>query len=190
MGKVTIGPGAFLYPMPIMLVGANVGGRPNYLTVACWCVVNRDPPIILVALNKNRYTNIGIKGNGTFSVNIPCVKMVKITDYCGIVSGHEVDKSHLFKTFYGKLETAPMIEECPLNLECKLHQIIEFQTNAAFIGEIIEVYSEDRYLTNGFPDIKKIDPIIFSRHENIYWKMGENLAQAYNVGKNLKSNSR
>ena len=60
--------------------------------------------------------------NGVFSINLPSVEMVEATDYCGVVSGHKVDKSGLFKVFYGKLETAPMIEECRLNMECKLVQ--------------------------------------------------------------------
>ena len=187
MEKLEIGAKTFLYPMPTTLVGANVRGKPNYLTVAYCGILNHTPPVISVALGKAHYTNIGIKENGSFSVNIPSEELAKITDYCGLVSGHKVDKSNLFQTFYGKLETAPMIRECPLNLECKLMQTLEFAVGEVFIGEIVAVYSEDRYLTGGLPDIKKINPIIFSMHDNNYWKVGEHLGRAWSIGKDLKS---
>jgi flavin reductase (DIM6/NTAB) family NADH-FMN oxidoreductase RutF len=187
MNKIEIGAKTFLYPMPTTLVGANIAGKPNYLVVAYCGIVNHSPPAISIALGKAHYTNIGIKENRTFSVNIPSEKLVKITDYCGLVSGHKVDKSDLFETFYGKLETAPMIRECPLNLECNLIQTVELSIDEVFIGEIVAAYSEDRYLTDNLPDIKKMKPIIFSMHDNSYWKVGEHLGSAWNVGKELKS---
>jgi flavin reductase (DIM6/NTAB) family NADH-FMN oxidoreductase RutF len=142
--------------------------------------------MIAVNSSKAHYTNAGIKENGTFSVNIPSEDMVIITDYCGIVSGKTVDKSTIFETFYGKLETAPMIKECPINLECKLVQTLDYgYTHEVFIGEIVEAYSEDRYLTGGLPDIKKIKPIVFSMHDNNYWKIGEHLGRV-GIGKKFK----
>ena len=120
MTKKSIGAKTFLYPMPTVLVGAQVEGIPNYLAVAYCGIAHHDPPMIAVSLGKNHYTNIGIKANGTFSVNIPSEDMVEVTDYCGIVSGKKEDKSPLFTSFYGKLKTAPMIEQCPINLECRV----------------------------------------------------------------------
>ena len=184
MEKIAIGAKTFLYPMPTTLVGANVGGKPNYLTVAYCGIVQHNPALIAVSSGKKHYTNAGIKENGTFSVNIPSEELVTITDYCGIVSGTSVDKSILFEPFYGKLKTAPMIKECPLNLECKLVQTLDYGGSAEiFIGEIVEAYSEEQYLTNGLPDIKKIKPIVFSMHDNTYWKIGEHLAPAFKIGK-------
>lgn len=100
------------------------------------------------------------------------------------MSGTSVDKSILFEPFYGTLKTAPMIKECPLNLECKLVQTLDYGGSAEiFIGEIVEAYSEEQYLTNGLPDITKIKPIVFSMHDNTYWKIGEHLAPAFKIGK-------
>ncbi len=144
--------------------------------------------MIEITLGKRHYTNTGIKENGTFSVNIPSEEMVTVTDYCGIVSGKDIDKSPLFETFYGRLKTAPMIRECPINLECKLVQTLEFSgMNEIFIGEIVEAYAEEKYLTNGLPDIKKVKPIIFSMHDNNYWKIGEHLGRAWSIGKEFKN---
>ncbi|MFX0202911.1 MAG: flavin reductase [Candidatus Hodarchaeota archaeon] len=103
MKKIAIGTKTFLYPMPTTLVGANVHGKQNYLVIANCGIMNHNPPIILMVLNKRHYINDGIKENSTFSVNISSVDMVKITDNCGLFSGNKVDKSQLFETFYGIL---------------------------------------------------------------------------------------
>ena len=116
--KKEIGARNCLYPLPTTIVGAEVDGKPNYVTIAHVGIM--DMLSVSLGMNKSHYTNAGIKTNGTFSVNIPSVKMIKETDYCGLFSGKLRDKSTLFKTFYGKLKTAPMIEECSVNMECEL----------------------------------------------------------------------
>jgi flavin reductase (DIM6/NTAB) family NADH-FMN oxidoreductase RutF len=99
---------------------------------------------ISLGMNKGHYTNAEIKEHGTFSVNIPSIDMVTKTDYCGLVSGRRVDKGALFETFYGKLGSAPMIKECPVNMECRLIQTIDFPRHDIFIGEIAETYCDER----------------------------------------------
>jgi len=173
---------SFLYPMPATLVGANIEGKPNYLVIAFCGVMNAHPPIISVSINQSHFTNIGIIENKTFSVNIPSADMAVKTDYCGLVSGSEVDKSGVFTSFYGKLKTAPMIEECPLNLECRLVQTIDFDVDTAYIAEIVGVYTDERYLTDGRLDVKKIDPLLFSTHERAYYRVGDYIGQAWNIG--------
>jgi len=185
MEKKQISAKPFMYPMPTMLIGANISGKPNFMTIAFCQMLCSSPPIFGLASMKTHYTNIGIKKNRTFSINIPSEEMVKATDYCGLVSGHKVDKSKVFDIFYGNLGTAPMIQECPINMECKLVQILEFGNNEIFIGEIVGSYAEERYLTDGLPDIKKISPIIFSM-DTSYWKVGGFLGKAYSVGKGFE----
>lgn len=185
MKKTETGIDAISYPMPCSLVGANIDGKPNYLTVAFFSMVNVKPPFIAVSLGKIHYTNPGIKENGTFSVNIPSKEMIEAIDYCGIVSGKKYDKSSLFGTFYGKLGTAPMIEECPYNLECKLVQTVELPVDEIFIGEIVAAYSDERYLVNGVPDLGKMDPVFLSMSDRTYWSFGNNFAKAWEVGKKL-----
>jgi flavin reductase (DIM6/NTAB) family NADH-FMN oxidoreductase RutF len=82
--------------MPCSLVGAKISGKPNYLTVAWFTMVNPKPPYVLVSLNKAHYTDAGVKENQTFSVNIPSAEIADRTDYCGLVSGHRFDKSAVF----------------------------------------------------------------------------------------------
>jgi flavin reductase (DIM6/NTAB) family NADH-FMN oxidoreductase RutF len=187
MAKINVQLRTFLFPMPTTIIGANVNGKPNYLTIAYCGTVQADPPMLSVALNRHHYTNAGIKVNRTFSVNIPSEKMVEITDYIGINSGHKVDKSGIFKCFYGQLNTAPMIHECPLNMECRLVQVVDIPgRDELFIGEIVSIYSEKQYLSGDMPDINKIRPIIFSYGDNNYWKLGEYLGPAWEIGKEYK----
>lgn len=103
MGKVDVSLNGFSYPMPCALVGVNVEGKPNYLTVAWFSMVNLKPPYIGIALGKIHFTNPGIKENGSVSINIPSSDMVEVTGYCGIVSGKKYDKGQESKTFYGTL---------------------------------------------------------------------------------------
>ncbi len=135
MSKVEIGSDRIYYPMPCSLVGANVAGKANYLTVAWFSMVNPEPAYLAVAMNKAHYTNSGIKANGTFSVNIPSSDMAEKTDYCGMVSGRKFDKAAIFETFYGKLETAPMIKEFPFNVECRLVQTVDLPAEELFSGK-------------------------------------------------------
>ena len=169
-------------PMPTTLVGAVVEGKANFMAVAWVSRVNTKPPMIAIAVNKERHTRKGIVENKTFSVCIPSVEMEELTDYCGVVSGRDVDKSQLFEVFYGELGTAPMIAECPVNIECKLSQIVELPTHGLFIGEIVEAYSEDRFLTDGKPDIKKTNPFLLTLPDRKYWAFGEQVGLAWKDG--------
>ncbi len=138
-------------------------------------------------MHKSHYTNIGIRENRTFSINLPSVKMVKETDYCGIFSGKKVDKTKLFDTFYGKLETAPMIKECPLNMECQLIKTVDFPDHDVFVGEVVETYVDETCLTDEIVDFSKIQPILFVMNDRSYWKLGERFAKAWNIGNELKN---
>ena len=184
MNKIEIAPERVHYPMGCSLVGASVSGKPNYLTVAWFSMANPKPPYVMVALNKVHYTNKGIKENGTFSVNIPSAEMVEATDYCGLVSGSKYDKSNVFETFYGKLKTAPMIKECPFNAECKLIQTVDLPMEELFIGEIVGVFTEERYLTGGVPDIRKMNPILLVPQKK-YVTVGAEVGPAWEMGKKL-----
>lgn len=185
MNKIEITSETIFYPMPCSIVGAVVNGKPNYLAVAWFSMVNFRPPCIGISLSKVHYTNPGIKENGHFSINIPSADMVDVTDYCGIVSGKKYDKASRLETFHGRSGTAPMIKECPYNIECRLVQVLDLPSNEFFVGEIIAVYSDDRYLTDGIPDMKKINPLILSMPESSYLTAGDHIAEAWGTGKKL-----
>jgi len=174
-----------LYPMPTTLVGALVNDKPNYLAIAHVGIM--DLGSVSLGMGKAHYTNKGIKEKRTFSVNIPSVKMVKEVDYCGLVSGKNEDKSSLFKTFYGKLKTAPMIDECAINMECELVKTIDFSTHEVFVGRVVGTYCDESVLTAGVLDFGKVQPLLFVMNDRSYWKLGDKFAKAWDIGKTLKS---
>ena len=177
------GAGNCLYPLPTTLVGSLVDGKPNYATIAHVGIMAYVA--VSVSMGKMHHTNVGIRENGTFSVNIPPVGLVKETDYCGLVSGRHADKSTLFEAFYGKLETAPMIRECPLNMECRVIHTVDFPTHDIFIGEIVSTYCDEECLRDGVIDFVKVQPVLFV-NDRRYWGLGEPFAEAWSVGKALK----
>ena len=189
MAKVSMGARTLLYPLPTVLVGANVDGKPNFSTYA-WCgIVNSNPPMLSVAFQHQRHTLKGVKQNGTFSVNIPSVELVKETDYCGTVSGRETDKvaDCKFSIFYGKLANAPLISECPINLECRALHILNLGSHEMVVGQIEEVYATDSCLTDGEPDVTKIKPFLWVTHPtNQYWTFGKPIGEAFSIGRQME----
>ena len=187
MKKITIDTSAaFLYPMPMVLVGSVVEGKANFMAVAWVSRVNFKPPLFAIALGPH-LTNKGIDENKEFSINIPGVSLIEKIDYCGLVSGSKIDKSELFNVFFGELGKAPLIEECPVCMSCSLFDAVRLPTNTLYIGEPKEVFTEENYMTDNKVDIKKVNPFTLTMPDNHYWSVGENLGRAWNIGKSLKN---
>lgn len=185
MGKIKIDNNAFVYPMPMTLVGSVVDGKVNFMAVGWVSRVNFKPPLIAVALGPH-YTNKGIEEQRAFSVNIPDINLIEKTDYCGLVSGNKTDKSGIFTVFYGDLIGAPLIKECPVCLACRLYETVKLPSNTLFIGEIIEAFAEEIDMTDGKPDIKKINPFTLTMPDNRFWEVGNQIGKAWHQGKNFK----
>ena len=170
-------------PFPTILVGADVNGRPNYATAGACGVVSLKP-VLYISLKSTHYTTSGVKENGFFSVNIPPADLVQKTDYCGIVSGHNVDKSNVFTQFYDKLGRAPMISECSMNILCKVIQTMPMFDFDFFLGEIAAVYINEKCLTDGRPDPLKINPMIMMGGS--YCSLGRVVGSMFREGKTFK----
>lgn len=187
MKKTTIGPQVMLYPTPTVLVGALVGDKPNLMTVAACGIASGKPPALSIAINKTRYTLKGIEEHGTFSVNTPSSKLLKEVDFCGIYSGKKRDKSKIFQVFYGALKTAPLIRECPLNIECKVIHSLDLSSHSLIVGEIVETHIDDECIIDGEVDPEKIDPITYILGPAQYRLLGEVIGTAFHVGQDKKS---
>lgn len=170
--NIDIGPRALMYPLPTVLLGATVEKKPNYSTIGNCGILSLNPMTVYVASVKHHYTNKGINTNKAFSINIPDPKIIKQTDYCGLVSGARRDKTKIFHSFYGETGSAPMIEECPVNIECRLTKIININAMEICIGTVAAAYLDDSCLQKGLPDIKKINPVLYSL-DRTYWIIGE-----------------
>jgi flavin reductase (DIM6/NTAB) family NADH-FMN oxidoreductase RutF len=185
MTRVEIDRNAFVYPMPMTLVGSVVDGVDNFMAVGWVSRVNFRPPMIAVALG-DHHTNKGLHDNGEFSVNVPGKDLLEATDYCGLVSGERVDKSDLFPVFRGELPNAPMIETCPVTMECRVVEYLELPTNEVFVGQIHKAYCLEDHLTDGRPDIEKIEPFTLTMPDNNFWLVGENAGRAWGSGKGYR----
>ncbi|MFH0803013.1 MAG: flavin reductase family protein [bacterium] len=179
--KKELGAKNCLYPLPTTLVGALVEGKPNFIAIAHVGILS--PGTISLGINKAHYTNAGILEHKTFSVNFPSLNQIEVTDYCGLVSGRDVNKGRLFDVFYGNLKTAPMARECPLNMGCRLLQTLDFKTHDIFIGEIVETFCDEEALTEDVVDLEKLQPFLFSMHDRSYWTVGEKCGLAWHEGK-------
>ena len=186
MTKKRIDPGPFIVPMPLVLIGSTVDGKPNFMPAAFVGIVNFMPPTIACGLSPTHHTCKGIEASRTFSINIPSPDMACAADWCGLNSGVMTDKSSIFNVFYGELKTAPMIEECRLAAECKLIQSTPLGVDTLYLGEIVASHVEEDALTGGKVDWAKLSPYPFTFPDNQYWKMGERFARAWSCGKTFK----
>jgi flavin reductase (DIM6/NTAB) family NADH-FMN oxidoreductase RutF len=189
MTKKQFGPQPWLFPNPTVLVGTVFDGRADFAPYA-WCGVSGgEPPTLSIGIRHTRHTLKGILQNRAFSVNIPSATLLKETDYCGMVSGATVDKAAVcgFEVFYGGLRAAPLIEQCPVNLECELLHTLDLGVHVLVVGRVIEAHVSEDCLSDGQPDIMKIQPVIYSRGATArYNAVGEVIGRAFDAGKALR----
>lgn len=180
-----------LYPSLTTILGTTINGRPNFITIAHVGIMNHgDPQYISFGVSKTHYSNQGILENKIFSVNIPSTNLVTETDYFGIVTGKNTDKSQVLDIFYEEYEHAPMLSQCPVTMVCRLARTIDFETHDIFVGEILATYANEEVLNNDKIDIKRLDPLLFDMSSIKYWSLGTEVAGAWNAGKSLKKHLR
>jgi len=187
--KIKINKLPYIYPVPIVLVGANVNGVPNFETIGDVGLMGIKPPIVYVSSGANHHTNQGILENQTFSINYPTTDMLPVIDYCGQVSGKEVDKGALFEIFYGELLNAPMIQVCPVCLECRVIKTFSIQHRQIFVGEVVTTHIEEVFVSEQdgrqvIADLLQLDPILYAL-DNRYYKIGEPIGTGYQEARKL-----
>ena len=187
--KKSLGANTILYPAPVLIIGTyDENEKPNVMNAAWGGICCSKPPCVTVSLRKATYTYSNIVNSKAYTLNIPSEKYAKQADYFGMVSGKNEDK--FLKTgltaIKSSLVNAPIIEEFPLSLECKLIHTFEIGLHTQFIGEIIDVKINENMLDEkGIPDIDKIKPIIFSPAVRTYHGLGKTLGKAFSIGKDI-----
>ena len=176
----------FCLPWTQTILGTHLQGKANFMALDWLTRVNFNPPMLGICVNPHNASHGAIVETGMFSINVPDEDTVAETDYTGLVSGRKIDKSALFEVFYGELDAAPMIARCPLTMECRLYRSVELPSHTLFIAEMVTVYTEERFLTDGKPDMGKIRPFLLSMPENAYWSLGSRLGNAWDSGKKLR----
>lgn len=176
----------FCLPWTQTILGTHLEGKPNFMALDWLTRANFNPPMLGICVGKHNASHTAILDTHEFSINVPSVEMVEVTDYTGLVSGKKIDKSGLFDVFYGELKSAPMITDCPITMECKVTEPVDLPSNYFFIAEILNIYSEEKFLTDGKPDVKKVNPFLLTMPDNRFWAVGECLGKAWDAGKALR----
>ena len=189
MGKQFWKPGNMLYPLPAVMVSCQrEGEKPNIITAAWVGTVCSDPVMVSVSVRPQRYSYDIIRETGEFVINLTTEALAKAADYCGVRSGRDVDKfkeMHLTPCASGKI-SAPGIMESPVNIECRVKEIIKLGSHDMFLAEVVGVDVDEEYLDeNGKFHLNETGLIAYSHGE--YFTLGNCVGTfGYSVRKKSK----
>ena len=176
MAKVIRKPGTVLYPIPAVMVSCGVGERANIITLAWVGTLCSEPPLVGIGVRPSRYSHGLIQQVGEFVVNLPAASQAKWVDYCGMVSGRDEDKWAAcgFTPAPATEVQVPLIAECPVNIECRVQQVLSLGSHDLFIGQVVAVQMDEAVLDErGRLDFAKAKPFAYRGGE--YRQVGERL---------------
>lgn len=187
MAKQIWKPGNMVYPLPAVMVSVGTkSGETNIITIAWTGTICTNPAMLYISVRPERHSYQMIKESGEFVVNLTTQALAHVTDYCGVRSGKDVDKWKETGLTRGKanaLAFAPIIEECPVNIECKVTEIKELGSHDMFIAEVVSVQVSEEYMDeNGKFCLSETGLIAYSHGE--YLSLGEKIGSfGYSVKK-------
>jgi len=188
MEKEKFKAGNMLYPLPVVMVSCGDGEKDNIITVAWAGTICTNPPMLSISVRPERYSYGIIEMTKEFVINLTTEGLAKATDYCGVRSGRDIDKFKEMKLtkVYGDYVKAPMILESPVNIECRLKDIVKLGSHDMFIADVVGVHVNKELLNDkGKLELNKSKPIVYSHGE--YYSLGSLLGTfGYSVRKNTK----
>ncbi|TES91800.1 MAG: flavin reductase family protein [Candidatus Cloacimonadota bacterium] len=152
-----------IFPRPVTLVTSHSGEGDNIITLSWVGTVCSVPPVVGIGIRKSRFSYSHIEKSGEFVVNIPGADLIREADFCGTRSGRDIDKfkkTGLTKE-HAKLVNAPLIKECPINIECKLIKTVIFGSHTLFLGEVVGTHIDEKILREGKFDDEKFQPLAY-----------------------------
>ena len=184
--RKNFGAKTWAYPMPVFIVGTyDENGIPNAMNAAWGGIYDTNQ--VMLCLSHDHKTTENIKKNGAFTVSFATASTVAPSDYVGIVSANDEPRKFAKAGFHAtksEFVNAPIIDELPMTLECRL---VKFNEDGICIGDIVNVSADESILDdNGKIDAKRLDPIIYDGVTHAYWRFGEKIGQAFSDGKNIK----
>lgn len=190
--KIQLGPTDILFPIPVALIGCGTFDEPNIITVASIGMLSSTPPTIGISIVKSRYSLELIRKTGGFTVNIPMATQLEQVDFCGIVSGEAVDQFH--ETAFHKMKShtvnAPIIEDCPFNIECRVMDEIVLGDYVLILGEVVETHvNHDVAERDGLKTSINIDglkPLVYCSTIREYRRIGKKLGDGFIAGLSIK----
>ena len=186
MGKQHWKPGNMLNPVPAVMVSvADKDGKANIITVAWAGTICTNPPMVSISVRPSRYSYHMIEETGEFVINLTTRELVKACDYCGVVSGRDVDKFQKMNLTPLAMESTsvPAIKESPVNIACRVTEKKELGSHTMFLAEVIGVTVDDSHMDEtGKFHINETGLVMYSHGE--YFLMGEKLGKfGYSVKK-------
>ncbi len=189
MSKKKLESSALIYPVMTALISCQGNeGKPNIITVSWGGILSTYPPVVGISIQKTRHSHGLIIETQEFVINMPSEDMLWIVDYCGWISGTEEDKFNKTKLtpIPGKEVNVPLIKECPINLECKVKDIISLEPYDLFIGEVVATVADEEILLPGADkaemisfkeviDVTKCKPISYVPGSGKYWTLKEGI---------------
>ena len=190
INKISWKAGNMLYPLPAVMVSlTDKEGNSNIITLAWAGTICTNPPMLSVSIRPERYSYKIIKETGEFVVNLTTKELAYATDYCGVKSGKDVDKfekMRLTKLASEKIN-AVAIAESPVNIECKVRQIMELGSHSLFIADVVNVRVDSRYIDEkGRFNLAKSELIAYSHGR--YYELGKELGTfGYSIKKSKET---
>lgn len=184
--------GALLAPVPPTLVTCKSGEISNVLTVAWTGILNTIPPKTYISVRPERYSYNLIKESGVFAINLTPKKLVKACDFCGVKSGRELNKFEICNLLTSPAEEidVPILSDCPVNIECRVSDVVELGSHHMFIADIVAVDVAKELLDkNGRLQMEKADLVAYAHGD--YFALGEKLGSfGYSVKKKKSKKKR
>ena len=179
-----------LYPLPAVMVSVgDKDGNTNIITIAWTGTICTNPAMAYISVRPERHSYSMIRESEEFVINLTTEQFAKVTDYCGVKSGRDVDKwkeCGLHQEKAQELAYAPLIVECPVNIECKVVEVKELGSHHMFIAEVKAVHIDEAYMNeNGKFELNKTGLLAYSHGE--YFTLGEKCGSfGYSVRKKRK----
>ena len=174
----------FLAPLPVVLITTrlrdNDSTADNIIPISWTGIVESAPHMININISRGKYSWKIIKKTKQFGIAIPGADHIREVDICGTTHGDKVDKFSLtgFEKIDASIIDAPLIKQCPINMECTLEDIISFKSHDMFIGKIEATHLDDGFADeNGEPDFKKINILCYANGD--YWDLGTKLEKLF-----------
>ncbi|WMJ23695.1 flavin reductase family protein [Paludicola sp. MB14-C6] len=189
MQKQTWKPSTLIAPIPPAMVTCGTMEESNIITIAWTGIVNTIPPMTYISVRPERYSYDIIKNSGEFVINLTTSNLVRAADFCGVRSGANLNKFEEMKLTKAPVSqlSCPCIDESPLNLECKVKEIIPLGSHHMFLAEIVAVNVAEEYIDeSGRLRLDKASIAAFAHGE--YYELGRKLGSfGYSVQKKKKA---
>lgn len=176
-----------LHTIPIVLIGTSNASQINYIEVGDVAVASLNPPLLMISLHQRHLSTANIRHSGVLSVNLADVDMMARADRCGMVSGHQTDKSGIFESNFHDLDEVqvPYIKTAPISHICKVEKEIYIENHYVFILSVQDTKVREDLFVDGSVRFDKINPLHYGL-DNRYYNIGTVIGTGYSEGKTIQ----